>query len=112
LSGGKYRGAVNRAYYTVFHVASAALLWHDQQRSKHSGVQSAFSAILIKTGKVEPEYGRIYSEARRLREDHEYQFDSEPLTEPDAQRVVSEAERFVQRLEQYLREAGALEEGT
>jgi uncharacterized protein (UPF0332 family) len=49
LEGGKWRGAANRAYYTVFHVASAALLWHDQERAKHSGVESTFSEIFIKS---------------------------------------------------------------
>ena len=112
MAGAKWRGAVNRAYYTVFHVASAALLWHDEQRSKHSGVQAAFGALLIKSGKIEPEYGKIYAEARRLREDQEYLFEDEPLTEADARRVVADCEQFVERLTRYLREAGALEEGT
>ena len=26
----RLRGAVNRAYYAIFHVTSAALLWHDK----------------------------------------------------------------------------------
>ena len=108
LAAGKWRGAVIRAYYTVFHVASAALLWHDQERAKHSSVHSALGEVMIKTGKIEAEYGKIYTEARRLREASEYAFESEPLKEADARRIVSDAERFVARLERYLREVGAV----
>ena len=42
LHAGGRRAAVNRAYYTVFHVASAALLWLDVERTKHSAVQASF----------------------------------------------------------------------
>jgi len=68
--------------------------------------------MFIKTGKIEPEYGRIYTESRRLREAHEYEFQVEPLTEVAAQQILSDAERFVARMERYLREVGALEQTT
>ena len=107
LAAGKWRGAVIRAYYAVFHVASAALLWHDQERAKHSGVHSAFGETLVKTGKLEAEYGKIYTEARRLREATEYAFEGEPLGEGDAHHIVDDSQRFVARLERYLHEVGA-----
>jgi uncharacterized protein (UPF0332 family) len=112
LAAAKWRGAVIRAYYTVFHIASAVLLWHDQERAKHSGVHSAFGEWLIRPGKVESEYGKIYTEARRMREASEYDFEGEPITEANARRIVADAERFVARMTEYLREAGALEEGS
>lgn len=111
LAAGKWRGATIRAYYTVFHVASAALLWHDQERAKHAGVHSAFGELLVKVGKIEPEYGKIYTEARRMREATEYDFEGKPLTEEDARRIVADSERFVVRLQEYLRTVGAIEEG-
>ena len=108
LAAGKWRGAVIRAYYAVFHVASAALLWHDQERAKHSGLDSAFGETLIKTGKIEAEYGKIYTEARRLREAFEYEFEGEPMGAAGARRAVTDAGRFITRLERYLNEAGAI----
>ena len=42
-----WRGAINRAYYTAFHTASAALLWHAIERARHSGIQSAFGEHFI-----------------------------------------------------------------
>lgn len=110
LTGGHLRGAANRAYYAVFHVASAALLWLDIERARHSGVQSAFGEFLVKPRHVEPEFGRIYTRARQAREEQDYDLDAAPLTPEDAEQIVSEAERFVARIERYLREAGAIDQ--
>lgn len=103
------RGAVNRAYYTVFHAASAALLWLDIERARHSGTQSAFGEFLVKPGHVEPEFGRIYTRARKAREEQDYDLDAAPLTVQDAERIVADAEHFVTRLERYLHEVGAID---
>ena len=108
LEAGKYRRAIGSAYYTIFHVASAVLLWHDQERAKHSGVESTFAQLVIKSGKIEPEFGRIYSRARRERERADYDVLASPPTAEEAQQILADAERFVIRMEQYLREVGAL----
>ncbi len=106
---GFLRAAVNRAYYGVFHIASAALLSLDIERSKHSGVQSAFSQYLVKPGHIESEYSKIYGRARRLREDYDYADELTDLDEKITADLLADAERFVARMERYLREAGAIE---
>ncbi len=103
------RGAVNRSYYAIFHAATAALLWLGEERVKHSGVQSAFGERFIATGLFEPEYGRIYTRARKEREEADYQPASPVPTEAEANTRLDESRRFVMRVEQYLREVGALE---
>ncbi|MCL4299827.1 MAG: HEPN domain-containing protein [Anaerolineae bacterium] len=104
-----WRVAVNRAYYTNFHVVSAALLWLDIERSKHSGVQAAFSEFFIKTGLIEVEYGQIYRSARDWREEQDYNVLVQPIDEATATQIVQDAERFVARLESYLRQEGAIQ---
>ena len=104
-----WRAAVNRAYYTVFHVASAALLWLDVERTKHSAVQASFNQILVRPGLIEIEYGQLYRKAREWREEQDYSDTARALDEPMATQIVNDAERFVARLERYLREAGAIE---
>jgi len=106
---GHWRGAANRAYYAVFHVASAALLWLDIERARHSGTQAAFNEFLVKPGKIETEFGKIYSRARKMREAQNYDLLAAPLTQEDAEQIVADAERFLTRLERYLREAGAMQ---
>ena len=73
LAAAKHRGAVNRAYYSIFHATEAVLLWHNIERSKHSGVESAFAAKLVKPKLIESEYFDIFRASRELREDQDYE---------------------------------------
>jgi uncharacterized protein (UPF0332 family) len=63
---------------------------------------------LIKPGVIEVEYGRIYSQARRSRESHDYDLDAAWPSAEEAEQIVSDAEHFVARIERYLREVGAI----
>ena len=101
-----WRGAVNRAYYAVFHAASAALLQLDIERARHAGVQAAFGASLIRPGLIEPEFGQIYSRVRQAREMQDYDVTAVALTFEETERLVRDAERFVARLDSYLRQVG------
>ena len=103
----RLRGAVNRAYYAIYHLATAVLLTQDIERSKHSGVQSAFGHYLVKPGLIEPEYGRILTSARKARETSDYA-DRIELDEETAHRIVADADRFVARMEEYLANMGML----
>ena len=103
-----YRIAISRAYYAVFGITTAVLLIKDIDRSKHSCVQAAFGHYFIKPGIIEPEYGKIYSLLRRAREESDYS-DYGRFTIGRAEKVLSDAERFVARMERYLREVGAIE---
>lgn len=105
----RWRGAVNRAYYTVFHITSAALLWLDVERKKHAAIEASFNQVFIKPGLLEVEYGRIYRDARKWREEQDYKDIAIPLDEAKVTQIVNDAERFVARLEEYLREVGAIE---
>ncbi|MBI4771485.1 MAG: HEPN domain-containing protein [Chloroflexi bacterium] len=110
LAAGKHRRAVICAYYTIFHFASAALLWHGEERSKHSGVEAAFKSVLVRQHSVEDEYFRIFLKARKTREEQDYSREALFPSEEEARQSIADAERFVARVERYLREAGALEE--
>ena len=107
IANDRFRAAVSRAYYAVFYVASAALFSQSVQRAKHSGIESAFSQFLVKPGQIEPEFSRLYQRARRQREIADYA-DEPDVDEAAAQQSLVDAERFVDRLERYLREVGAL----
>jgi uncharacterized protein (UPF0332 family) len=64
---------------------------------------------MVKHGLIEVEYGQIYRDAREWREEQDYKDLSRPLDEATVTRIVEVAERFVARLERYLREVGAIE---
>ncbi len=107
IASKRYRAAVSRAYYAVFYMASAALFSQSIQRAKHSGIESAFAEFLVRPGHIEPEFGRLYQKARRQREEADYADDAD-IDEAAAQQTLADAERFVNRLERFLRQADAV----
>jgi len=106
---GNYRLSINRAYYAAFHVVSATLNAIGQDRSKHSGVESAFHQYLIKPGLIEVEHGTTFKLARKWREDADYGVGL-AFTEETARDILKQCERLVQRMERYLHETGQLED--
>lgn len=108
LAQGFWRVAVNRAYYAVFHMATASLLTLGIARTKHTGVQAAFGQYIIKAGLIEPEYHRIYLRALTLREEADYADEIRTLNAERVSTLVTDAERFVGRLERYLHDVGAI----
>ena len=109
LNEGSYRLALNRAYYAVFHMATAALALLGQERHRHSAVESAFHEYLIKPGFIEPEYGQFYGEARQWRERADYRFGM-VFDKKTTRQIVDRAERLITRLEQFLGQRGLLTE--
>ena len=101
LDLGRYRAAVNRAYYAIFGISTALLLTKKIERSKHTGVESALIQHFVKTGVIETEYGKIYDYIRKKREESDY---SARITVDDetAKRVVRDAEKFIVRLTEYF----------
>jgi uncharacterized protein (UPF0332 family) len=108
IASGLYRIACSRAYYAVFLIATAALLTLDVVRARHSGVEAAFHEQFIRGGRIEPGYGQLYTLLRKTREDSDYN-DRAFVVEEMARQRLMDAERFVIRLEQYLREEKAIE---
>ncbi len=105
---GHLRAALSRAYYAAFYALTAALYAMNVVRGKHSALKAALSQFLVKPGLVEEEYKDIYHDLFRHRQtsDYEPRFTPEP---EETARLLAEAERFVARMENFLRERGALE---
>lgn len=106
LQHGFYAVTVTRAYYAMFYAASALLASKGISRSKHSAVLAAFGEHFAKTGLIEADYAKSFGYAfdARLDSDYDIAFATDRTL---AEGVLHEAGRFVQRCQQYLREAGA-----
>ena len=61
--------AANRLYYAVFYAASAALFERGLSFRKHSGVRAAFHRVFMKTGLLNPKWGRLYDQLFEDREE-------------------------------------------
>jgi hypothetical protein len=113
---GFLRGAVSRAYYAAFHMATAALYAVNVVRGKHRGVEGAISQFLVKPGLIESEYHTIFRELMRGRIVSDYggergtdgHIKQEVLSDATMEQMLCDAERFIARLECFLRERGAL----
>jgi len=111
------RGALSRAYYAAFHMATAALYAVNVVRGKHRGVEGALAQFLVKPGFIESEYHKIFRELMRGRivsdyggeRDAEGRIEPEILSEAVMEQMLQDAERFIARLERFLRERGAIE---
>ena len=102
LDAGDADGACNRAYYAMFDAARAALLVSGapvpaEIAKTHSGLISAFSLHLVKTGRVPVEFGKTLNKAEELRLIADYKGD--PIENDAASWVVSEAHSFVQMMQ-------------
>lgn len=96
-----FEDCVSRAYYAVLHAAKAALALSEVEVDTHDGVRSMFGLHLVKTGKIEREFAKILTAEHEDREIGDYEIDIE-IEEERARQRVSEAEKFVHRIEQYL----------
>lgn len=96
-----FEDCVSRAYYAVLHAAKAALVLSEVEVDSHSGARSMFGLQLVKTGKIEREFAKIFTAEQEDREIGDYDIDIE-IVEERARQRVNEAEKFVQRIEKYL----------
>ncbi len=103
LSDGYNHTAVNRAYYAVFNAANALLSTKGITRGKHSGVIAAFRQYFVKTGEIEIGYSRIFGQLLDDRNISDYVI-VEEIERAQASLDLSEAKRFVKRVNAYLEE--------
>jgi len=107
LALGDADGAANRAYYAMFDAARTPLLAtgrviETESIRTHSGLISAFSLHLVKTGKIPVELGRAINKAEDIRLAADYK--DTPVEQEAATWAVDEAERFVS----YIKESFGL----
>ena len=102
-----YSSAINRAYYAIFYAASALLVTEGLSRGKHSGVLSAFRQHFVKSGQIEIEYSDIYG--RILDHRHISDYDMVlSIEDEQAHADIDDAEKFVNRIEEWLKMGGWL----
>ena len=102
-----YGSAINRAYYAIFYAANALLITRQISRGKHTAVIAAFRQCFVKPGLIEAEYSDIYGRVMENRHTSDYEIDL-TIDAQVAMEDVNDAQRFVERMETYLREAGWL----
>ena len=99
---GRYKNALNRAYYSIFHAIRSVDALDGFDSSKHSGVISHFNQNHVKTGDFEPETSSVIKRASMMREKSDYEDFYEPEKE-DVERTISEVSYFLSAVKEYLK---------
>jgi uncharacterized protein (UPF0332 family) len=94
--------AISRAYYCMYHSASAVLLAEGLTAKTHDALKMIFGLYLVKTGKIDRKYGRLLSNLKDERESGDYDLFSDFQRE-DTESAVKQAEDFLSEMKRYLR---------
>jgi hypothetical protein len=97
-----YRGAANRAYYAMFHAATALLLSEGLAFSKHQGVIGEFNRLYVKTSKFPKSLGSRLDYAFDARNVADYSV-RDDISAELAEQLVQDAAAFVAEAERLLR---------
>jgi uncharacterized protein (UPF0332 family) len=103
LREGFYEDAISRAYYSMYFAAKALLLKKSIIVKTHRGLISKFGLEFVSKGLVEEYYGRALRIAEELREEADYSI-SRKISEEEAEAVVDDAEKFLNRIVEVLKE--------
>lgn len=103
LAQGFIDDTISRAYYAIFHAASAVLLGEDITVESHSALITMFGLHLVKPGKIARRFSRILGRLKDEREEGDYDLFSTFETE-DAAKAIADAEAFLQEMKRYLQE--------
>lgn len=100
---GRWNGAANRLYYSVFHAVNALFISDGLQAGRHKGSHALFSMHYIKTGLLPIDFGRFYNNLQTLREKSDYNcyFD---VSEQDVSEGITIASDFIKAIEQLINE--------
>lgn len=105
FEAGKYKMALNRSYYSIFHGMRAVNVLDEFDSSKHSGIIAHFNQYHVKEGHIPKEASKIVRNASEMREHADYE-DFFTASRQDAKEQIRAAELFVGFIEKYLVEKG------
>lgn len=101
FENGRYKNALNRAYYSIFHAMRAVNALDGYDSSKHSGVIAHFNQNYIKTAIFPKKMSKLIRLASENREKADY-LDFFVASKDEAEKQINRAEDFRKCIEEYL----------
>ena len=98
---GKWKAALNRSYYAIFHALRAVIALDGFDAKKHSAVISYFNCHYVKTGVFEQNVSKLITSAFELRGNADYQ-DFYVVSKEDVQTQIGNADRIIGMVKAYL----------
>lgn len=100
---GRYKNALNRAYYAIFHAIRAVNALEGFDSGKHSGVIAFFNQNYVKSEILPKELSKLIRLASENREKADY-LDFFIASREEAEKQIQRAEAFLKHIETYLHE--------
>lgn len=104
---GRYKNALNRGYYAIFHAIRAVNALSGYDSSKHSGVIAFFNQNYVKEGAFPKELSKMIRFASANREKADY-LDFYVASKEEAEKQIERAEEFQKYIEEFLQKKGIL----
>ena len=101
LKSGSCRGAINRAYYAMFHAVSALAISTGQVFRKHAALISFFQREFAKPELLDRKHGRALQKAFEDRSEADYE-DYIDLDAAQVKNRLREAGSFIEAIEDFL----------
>lgn len=101
VMNGKYKAAINRSYYAIFHAIRAVNIIDGFDASKHSSVIAHFNQYYVHTGDFKRDTYKIIDSAYRIREKCDYS-DFFVVSKSDAEEQLDKAAQFLKEVQEYL----------
>ncbi len=97
----KFKGASNRAYYSIFHAIKAVLALEETDFKKHSSVMAYFNKEYVSKEIFSRELGKRVNEARLFREKSDY-VDFYIVTKEECREQIDTAISMIEKTEEYI----------
>lgn len=97
FEGEYYNDASSRAYYSMFHAASALLLTKDIAPYTHRELIKKFGLEFVKKEIIDEWYAKALRNQKDMRELGDYDVTRE-ITEEEAEQLIENAERFLEEI--------------
>ena len=107
LDTNRYKLALNRSYYSIFHCMRAVNTIDAFDSSKHSSIIAHFNQYHVKTEDFPKAISKIIRDASEMREHADYE-DFYIASSCDAEKQVQNAEQFLKEVQVYLKKMGVL----
>lgn len=101
LENNKFKAAINRSYYAIFHSMRAVNVLDEFDASKHSSVIAHFNRYHVYSGDFKKDTYKIIDSAYRIREKCDYS-DFFIASKGDAEEQLLKAEQFYNEVKEFL----------
>ena len=101
LDADEYRGANNRAYYSIFHAINAVHALSGKSYKKHKDAIANFNKEYVKTEIFPRKIGRSIAEAEEIRHASDYD-DFYIANKDETKDLIDTAEKLIELIEKYI----------